>query len=99
MLSFWWPDHVFDFFKRFFVSKISVCLPLTYRKAIASSPKRHYLMVEHLEARCLLSTVNWIKPTGGDWDTPANWLDASTGTNHVPTVNDDAVISVSGITV
>jgi hypothetical protein len=52
------------------------------------------LRLEQLEDRTLLSTVNWINATGGDWDTASNW-DAA----RVPTATDDAVINVAGITV
>src|SRR5437660_1584416 len=55
---------------------------------------RRRLGVEILEERVLLSVVNWINPAGGDWGTAGNWLDATTLINHVPGVNDDAVISV-----
>jgi hypothetical protein len=50
--------------------------------------------VESLSERILPSTVTWINPTGGDWDTAANW-DA----NRVPTAGDNAVIPQSDITV
>jgi hypothetical protein len=56
------------------------------------------LWLEVLEERTLPSTVNWIGGSG-DWDTPANWLDTSTNTNHVPGATDDAVINTSGISV
>ena len=58
-------------------------------------PRRGYHpAVSSLEDRTLLSTVTWINPSGGDWDTPSNW---STGT--VPGPADDAVIGLSGVTV
>jgi hypothetical protein len=47
-----------------------------------------------LEARTLLSTVSWINPIGGDWDTPSNW-----STDALPGPSDDVVINVPGITV
>ena len=47
-----------------------------------------------LEERTLLSTVNWIQPGGGDWDTPSNW-----STGALPGPSDHAVIDVPGITV
>ena len=56
------------------------------------------LFLEILEDRNLLSTVNWIGGSG-DWDTAANWLDATTLTNHVPGPSDNAVINVPGVTV
>jgi hypothetical protein len=42
--------------------------------------------------------VNWVGGSG-DWGTAENWLDIRTGTNHVPTAADDAVINVPGVTV
>jgi hypothetical protein len=39
----------------------------------------------------MLSTVTWINPSGGDWDTPGNW-----NTGSVPGPADDAVINVAG---
>jgi hypothetical protein len=54
--------------------------------------------LELLEDRTLPSTVNWINPAGGDWDTAGNWQD-SLGVNRVPGATDDVVISQSGITV
>jgi len=51
---------------------------------------------EPMEERTLLSTVNWVgSGTGGDWDVKTNWLDATTGTNHVPTASDEAVINLT----
>ena len=51
---------------------------------------------ELMEARTLLSTVNWVgSNTGGDWDVAANWLDATTGLNHVPTASDAAVVNLT----
>src|SRR5208282_481847 len=49
--------------------------------------------IEGLENRALLSTITWnttAAPTGGDWDTGANW----TG-NVIPGPNDIAVISLT----
>jgi hypothetical protein len=51
-----------------------------------------------LEGREVPSTVNWVGGSG-NWNDASHWLDAMTGTNHVPTATDDAVIIVSGITV
>ena len=42
----------------------------------------------------VLSTVTWINPAGGDWDTASNW-DAG----RVPAAFDDVVINIPGITV
>ena len=47
-----------------------------------------------LEDRTLLSTVTWINPSGGDWDTPSNWSN-----DAVPGPSDDAVIDTPSITV
>src|SRR5262249_46918665 len=47
-----------------------------------------------LESRTLLSTIAWLRPAGGDWDTPGNWAGG-----RVPISNDDAVIPFAGITV
>jgi hypothetical protein len=38
----------------------------------------------------VLSTITWVGPDGGDWDTPANWSPA-----QVPTSSDNAVITPS----
>jgi hypothetical protein len=46
------------------------------------------LAFDRLEDRTLPSTVTWINPSGGDWDTGSNW---STGT--LPGAADDAVIN------
>jgi hypothetical protein len=42
----------------------------------------------------LLSTVSWINPNGGDWDTPSNW-----STGALPGPSDDVVVNQSGIAV
>jgi hypothetical protein len=57
------------------------------------------LSLEFLEDRTVPSTVNWINPAGGDWDTASNWRDAATGANRVPGTTDDAVIGFNGIIV
>ena len=63
------------------------------------SPWRSFTpRLELLEDRTLPSTVNWINPAGGDWDTAGNWQD-SLGVNRLPGAADDVVISQSGITV
>ncbi len=46
---------------------------------------------ESLEERCLLSTVDWISISSGDWDNPSNW-----STGKVPGPSNDVVINVSG---
>jgi hypothetical protein len=48
----------------------------------------------NLESRTLLSTINWLRPVSGDWDTPANWAGG-----RVPISSDDAVIPFTGIQV
>ena len=53
--------------------------------------------IEQLEDRRLLATVEWIGGSG-DWNTAANWLDATNLTNHVPLAIDDVVIN-AGVTV
>jgi hypothetical protein len=50
--------------------------------------------VSALEDRMLLATITWINPSGGDWDTPANWSSGA-----VPGPSDDAVINLPEITV
>lgn len=65
----------------------------TLRPAAAHS-RRPRLVLEALEDRCLLSTVNWILNGSGDFNNAANW-DAG----RVPTMTDDAVINISGITI
>src|SRR5271166_2288772 len=51
---------------------------------------------ELMEDRTLLSTVKWVgSNTGGNWDVATNWLDATTGLNHVPTASDNAVVNLS----
>src|SRR5262249_483702 len=58
-------------------------------------PKPHpRLYLESLEDRTLPSTVTWMNPAGGDWDTGSNW-----STGNVPGATDDAVINYSGITI
>jgi hypothetical protein len=47
-----------------------------------------------LEERTLLSTVTWINPSGGDWDTPSNW-----STDAIPGPADDVIINMPDITV
>jgi hypothetical protein len=56
------------------------------------------LVLERLENRAVRSTVTWINPAGGDWDTASNWLDDQ-GVQRVPGPADDAVISHAGITI
>jgi len=70
-------------------------------RAVRRRPGRNPWWIFHpgcepMEARTLLSTVNWVgSGTGGSWDVAANWLDATTMTNHVPTAADNAVINLT----
>src|SRR5207253_1704917 len=50
--------------------------------------------VLRLEDRTLPSTVTWINPGSGDWNTASNWSSGA-----VPGAADDVVINVPGITV
>jgi hypothetical protein len=54
--------------------------------------------LEFLEQRCLLATFHWVSDSGGEWSTAANWLNQN-GMPGVPGPDDDAVVSVTGITV
>src|SRR5262249_25500991 len=60
---------------------------------------RPRLSLEVLEDRTAPSTVNWINPAGGNWNTASNWQDAATGASRVPGATDDAVIGFAGIVV
>lgn len=51
--------------------------------------------LEQLEDRTLLSTLNWMNPAGGDWDTASNWVDDQ-GVNRLPGPLDKAVINQPG---
>ena len=51
----------------------------------------HRPWVESLELRRLLSTVDWISTSSGDWNNPSKW-----STGLVPGPSDDVVIDVSG---
>src|SRR5947209_1627035 len=70
----------------------------TSRKKRSPNRQRHSWLyrpsLELLEERTLLSTLSWINAAGGDWDIPSNW-DAG----RVPTLTDDALINLAGITV
>jgi hypothetical protein len=55
------------------------------------------LRLEALEERAVPATVTWVNPSGGDWDTAANWSDGTV--SRLPGPNDDAVIPTPGITV
>ncbi|HEV3344414.1 MAG TPA: DUF4214 domain-containing protein [Pirellulales bacterium] len=43
--------------------------------------------------------VRWIGAASGNWDVAANWLDTTTGTNHVPDATDNVTIDASGLTI
>jgi hypothetical protein len=58
------------------------------------SPRKHRPTLEALEVRILPVVVDWINPSGGDWDTPANW-----STHALPGATDDVVINLPKITV
>lgn len=62
----------------------------------ARARRRHALRprLDALEERTLLSTVTWINPSGGDWDTPSNWSSGA-----LPGPSDDVVINQPDITV
>src|SRR5262245_7923383 len=51
--------------------------------------RRRQLLVELLEERRLLSTVNWVNPAGGAWNVPGNW-----STGALPGAADDVVINL-----
>ena len=46
--------------------------------------------LETLERRVVLSSVSWINPHGGDWDTASNWSSGA-----VPAAGDDVTISIA----
>ncbi len=46
--------------------------------------------LETLERRVVLSSVSWINPNGGDWDTASNW-----SSDAIPTAADDVTISIA----
>ncbi len=46
--------------------------------------------LETLERRVVLSSVSWIDPNGGDWDTASNWSSGA-----VPAAGDDVTISIA----
>jgi hypothetical protein len=52
--------------------------------------------VELLEDRTVPSTFTWNNASGGDWDTPGNWLvnGQANGSNLLPGANDTAVINL-----
>src|SRR5260370_2039084 len=54
------------------------------RQRPAKRPPIRRLTLEQLEDRTVPAVVNWVNAGGGDWDTPSNWLDTTTNTNHVP---------------
>ncbi len=69
-----------------------------HAKRSGSYARYRRLALEPLEDRTLLSVVNWVSPTGGDWDTASNWLDVQ-GVARLPGPGDDVVINLPGITV
>ncbi len=61
------------------------------RRTSAKLRHLHRPRIEVLEERRLLTTVNWISPTSGDWDVGSNWSNG-----QVPGTGDDVVINVPG---
>jgi hypothetical protein len=61
------------------------------RRARRARTRRSVLALAPLEDRTMMSTVRWINPAGGDWDTTSNW---DSGT--VPGPGADGVIEVAG---
>jgi hypothetical protein len=68
--------------------------PGSQRRPARPRPSGYRPRLEDLESRTLLSTIAWLRPVNGDWDTAANWVGS-----HVPGNGDDAVIPFRGITV
>jgi hypothetical protein len=50
--------------------------------------------LEALEGRVLPSTIIWINPAGGDWDTASNW-----SAGRLPGTSDEVIIDIPGVTV
>jgi hypothetical protein len=66
-----------------------------FRERIRRRPRpMSGFVLEGLESRALLSTITWLNPRGGDWDTPTNWKGGV-----LPGPGDAAVINIPGITV
>ncbi len=69
-------------------------IPSTRRATVSRRRRRGRLLhrpgLEVLENRVVLSTISWINPNGGDWDTASDWL-----TDTVPTASDDVVIDIA----
>jgi RHS repeat-associated protein len=55
------------------------------RKLIRAQP-----FLERLESRLVLSSVSWINPNGGDWDTATNWSGGM-----VPKATDNVAIGIA----
>src|SRR6202041_3460230 len=63
------------------------------RPAARRRPKSLSPLIEGLEDRTLLSTITWnttAAPTGGDWDTPGNWVGGV-----IPTASNNVVIDLA----
>ena len=74
----WFPDH----------SPSPRLQPLSRRRH--RNPRaRHLPWLEVLENRLVLSSISWINPDGGDWDTVGNW-----SSDTVPTASDNVTISI-----
>ncbi len=62
----------------------------TVAKGRPTKCRRRRLLLEALEARTLLSAVNWKSAAGGDWNTAANWSGGG-----VPNATQDAIINIA----
>jgi hypothetical protein len=71
--------------------RFRIATPSAQKKARRHEKSVFRPRMEELETRTLPSTVTWINPAGGDWDTPGNW-----STGAVPGPNDDVVIDLAG---
>jgi hypothetical protein len=80
------------------MKQLSAKWPHGSAKARRKFKQRYRPALHQLEDRIAPSVVNWIGGSG-DWENASNWQDATTGMNHVPGPNDDAVINVAGISV
>ena len=84
--------------RRLVLSLCGPCARSRPRPRSGRGPRFHKPCLEAFEDRTAPAVVNWIGGSGTDWNTPGNWSDTSNGTNHVPTVNDDAVITSAAVT-
>ena len=73
------------------------CVESANRLGVQGRAVRKALVIEVLEDRTLLSTINWDianSPTGGDWNTASNWVGGM-----IPGSTDDAIIGLNSGTV